>query len=64
MAIEPNDSITVNIAIESRDAIFDETRFSSIPKPNSLVPTTVAPNDNQGHGDVVEVRRSTLCLWH
>ena len=47
----------VNTVIESRDAIFDETRFSSIPKPNSLVPTTIAPNDNQEHGDIVEIRR-------
>ena len=44
--------------IESIDAIFDETRFSSIPKPNSLVPTTMTPSDSQGHGDIVEVRKS------
>jgi len=41
MVIEPNDSITVNTVIEARDAIFDETRFSSISMPNSLVPTTM-----------------------
>ena len=58
MVIEPNNSITVNAVIEPRDAIFDKTRFSSIPKPNSLVPTTMAPNDDQGYGDVMEVRRS------
>jgi len=58
MVIEPNESITVNTVIESRDAIFDETRFSSIPKPNSPIPTTMTPNDNQRHGDIVEVRRS------
>jgi len=58
MVIEPNASITVNTVIESRDAILDETRFSSIPKPNSLIPTTMTPSDSQGHGDIVEVRRS------
>ncbi|GJZ25553.1 zinc finger, CCHC-type containing protein [Tanacetum coccineum] len=30
--IEPNDSIAINSIIESRDAIFDENRFSSVPK--------------------------------
>ncbi|GJR78358.1 putative ribonuclease H-like domain-containing protein [Tanacetum coccineum] len=32
--IEPNDSIAINSIIESRDAIFDEHRFSSVPKPS------------------------------
>ena len=58
MVIESNTSITVNTMIESIDAIFDETRFSSIPKPNTLVATTMTPNDDQGHGDTAEVRRS------
>jgi len=56
--IEPNDSITVHTVTESRDAIFDEIRFSSIRNPNSLAPTSMASNDNQGHGDIAEVRRS------
>jgi len=58
MVIKPNASIMVNTMIESKDAIFDKTRFSSIPKPNSLVPTTITPSDSQGHGDMVKVRRS------
>jgi len=58
MVIKPNASIMVNTVIESIDVIFDETRFSSIPKPNSLVLTTMTPSDSQGHGDIVEVRRS------
>nr|GEZ00636.1 zinc finger, CCHC-type [Tanacetum cinerariifolium] len=40
--IEQNDSVNINSIIESRDVIFDEHRFSSIPKPSqrSLVKGT------------------------
>ncbi|GJZ33049.1 zinc finger, CCHC-type containing protein [Tanacetum coccineum] len=40
--IEPNDSVSINSIIESRDAIFDENRFSSVPRPSqrSLVNRT------------------------
>ncbi|GKA99917.1 zinc finger, CCHC-type containing protein [Tanacetum coccineum] len=40
--IEPNDSVAINSIIESRDAIFDENRFSSVPRPSqrSLVKGT------------------------
>ncbi|GKC58695.1 zinc finger, CCHC-type containing protein [Tanacetum coccineum] len=40
--IELNDSVTINSIIESRDAIFDENRFSSVPRPRqrSLVKGT------------------------
>ncbi|GJZ81209.1 zinc finger, CCHC-type containing protein [Tanacetum coccineum] len=40
--IEPNDSVSINSIIESRDAIFDENRFSSVPRPSqkSLVKGT------------------------
>ncbi|GKA94609.1 zinc finger, CCHC-type containing protein [Tanacetum coccineum] len=30
---EPNESISINSIIESKDAIFDENRFSSVPRP-------------------------------
>ncbi|GJU77745.1 zinc finger, CCHC-type containing protein, partial [Tanacetum coccineum] len=36
--IEPNESILVNSIIESRDAIFDENRFSSVPRSNLRIP--------------------------
>ncbi|GJY96103.1 hypothetical protein Tco_0512464, partial [Tanacetum coccineum] len=36
--IEPNDSVSINSTIESRDAIFDENRFSSIPRPKDIIP--------------------------
>ncbi|GJR04311.1 zinc finger, CCHC-type containing protein [Tanacetum coccineum] len=32
--IEPNDSVSINSIIESNDAIFDENRFSSVPRPS------------------------------
>ncbi|GKB39216.1 zinc finger, CCHC-type containing protein [Tanacetum coccineum] len=32
--IKPNDSISINSTIESRDAIFNENRFSSVPGPS------------------------------
>ncbi|XP_076955003.1 uncharacterized protein LOC143629677 [Bidens hawaiensis] len=34
--IEPNDSVSINTIIESRDAIFDEERFTSIPHPTDM----------------------------
>ncbi|GKD19257.1 zinc finger, CCHC-type containing protein, partial [Tanacetum coccineum] len=36
--IEPNDSVSVNSIIESKDAIFDENRFSSVPRPSLRIP--------------------------
>lgn len=38
--LEPNDSIAIHTVIESRDALFDETRFSSITRSNDIVPNT------------------------
>ncbi|GKE08765.1 zinc finger, CCHC-type containing protein [Tanacetum coccineum] len=36
--IEPNDSIAINLIIESRDATFDENRFLSVPRPSLRIP--------------------------
>ncbi|GJX85145.1 zinc finger, CCHC-type containing protein, partial [Tanacetum coccineum] len=36
--IEPNDFVSINSIIESRDAIFDENRFSSIPRSKDIIP--------------------------
>nr|GFA62281.1 zinc finger, CCHC-type [Tanacetum cinerariifolium] len=36
--IEPNNSVSINTIIESKDAIFDENRFSSIPRPKDIIP--------------------------
>jgi len=58
MVIEPNASIIVNIVIKSIDAIFDETTFSLIPEPNTLIPTFITPSDGQEHRETMEVRRN------
>ncbi|GKD68324.1 zinc finger, CCHC-type containing protein [Tanacetum coccineum] len=36
--IKPNDSVAINSIIESRDAIFNENRFSSVPRPSLRIP--------------------------
>nr|GEZ09086.1 zinc finger, CCHC-type [Tanacetum cinerariifolium] len=36
--LEPNESVSINSVIESRDAIFDENRFSSVPRPSLRIP--------------------------
>ena len=36
--IEPNEYVSVNSIIESRDANFDENRFSSVPRPSQRIP--------------------------
>nr|GEW38900.1 hypothetical protein [Tanacetum cinerariifolium] len=38
--IEPNDSVSINSIIESKDAIFDENHFSSIPRPKDIIPNS------------------------
>nr|GEY63847.1 hypothetical protein [Tanacetum cinerariifolium] len=50
--IEPNDSISINSTIASRDAIFDENRFSSIPKPKDIIPN-VQESQMDDHTDDV-----------
>ncbi|GKE18528.1 zinc finger, CCHC-type containing protein, partial [Tanacetum coccineum] len=46
--IEPNDSVSINSIIESRDAIFDENRFSSVPRPSLRI-----SNGTEDIGDLV-----------
>ena len=53
--IEPNDFVSIHTIIESRDALFDEKRFSSIPKHLSQL-----RNINQGtHNDLHVVPLNT-----
>ncbi|GKA78207.1 zinc finger, CCHC-type containing protein [Tanacetum coccineum] len=50
--IEPNESVSINSIIESRDAIFDENRFSLIPKPKDIIPN-VQESQMDDHTDDV-----------
>ncbi|GKC61502.1 zinc finger, CCHC-type containing protein [Tanacetum coccineum] len=36
--IKPNDSVSINSIIESRDVIFNENRYSSVPRPSLRIP--------------------------
>jgi len=67
MVIEPNEFISVNTVIESRDGIFDEKRFSSIPRPRNADLNHLEKeqnkvqyirNDNVENNDVPQCRRS------
>ncbi|GJT10875.1 zinc finger, CCHC-type containing protein [Tanacetum coccineum] len=55
--IEPNDSVSINSIIESRDAIFDENRFSSIPRPKDIIPNSVE-SQRDDHSDDVPIEGS------
>ncbi|GJV54812.1 zinc finger, CCHC-type containing protein [Tanacetum coccineum] len=49
---EPNDSVSINSIIESRDAIFDENHFSSIPKTKDIIPNSDESQLNDHSDDV------------
>nr|KAJ0227703.1 hypothetical protein LSAT_V11C100011740 [Lactuca sativa] len=63
--LESNDSVSVNTVIESRDAIFDEERFTSIPRPRDMIhqssskSATQAEDVSGGASSVPEPRNST-----
>nr|KAJ0213553.1 hypothetical protein LSAT_V11C400214640 [Lactuca sativa] len=63
--IESNDSVSVNIVTESRDAIFDEERFTSIPRPRDMIQQSFSKNTTQsedvsgGTSFVSGLRKST-----
>nr|GEX87480.1 zinc finger, CCHC-type [Tanacetum cinerariifolium] len=50
--IEPNDSVSINSIIESRDVIFDKNRFSSIPRPKDIIPN-LDESQRDDHSDDV-----------
>ncbi|GKB04515.1 zinc finger, CCHC-type containing protein [Tanacetum coccineum] len=50
--IEPNDSVSINSIIESRDAIFNENHFSSMPRPKDIIPN-LKESQRDDHSDDV-----------
>ncbi|GJS39842.1 zinc finger, CCHC-type containing protein [Tanacetum coccineum] len=50
--IEPNEYVSINSIIESRDAIFDENRFSSISRPKDIMPN-LEESQRDDHSDDV-----------
>nr|GEY37460.1 zinc finger, CCHC-type [Tanacetum cinerariifolium] len=50
--IELNDSTSINSIIESTDAIFDENRFSSVPRPKDIIPNVQEPQMDDHTDDV------------
>nr|GEW48691.1 hypothetical protein [Tanacetum cinerariifolium] len=59
--IEPNDLVTINSITESRDAIFDENKFSSVPRPSLRIPNetkdiggSVVPEEKEAINDEVD----------
>ncbi|XP_074282784.1 uncharacterized protein LOC141607327 [Silene latifolia] len=61
--IESNRSIAVNTVIESRDTIFDENRFSSLPRPKDIVSLNNGTNEEninfEPQDESPEIRRGT-----
>nr|GEX28046.1 hypothetical protein [Tanacetum cinerariifolium] len=50
--IEPNDSVSISLIIESRDAIFDENHFPSIPRPKDIIPNSYKSQRDDHSDDV------------
>ncbi|GJV73453.1 zinc finger, CCHC-type containing protein [Tanacetum coccineum] len=50
--IEPNDFVSIKTIIESRDAIFDENRFSLIPRPKDIIPNSDESQRDDHSNDV------------
>ncbi|GKA06365.1 retrotransposon protein, putative, ty3-gypsy subclass, partial [Tanacetum coccineum] len=55
--IIPNDFVSINSIIESKDVIFDENRFSSIPRPKDIIPNSVESHRDD-HSDDVPIKGS------
>ncbi|GJV62248.1 zinc finger, CCHC-type containing protein [Tanacetum coccineum] len=51
--IEPNDSVSINSIIDAKDTIFDENRFSSIHRPNDIIPNLDESQRDDHSNDVL-----------
>ncbi|GJR48863.1 zinc finger, CCHC-type containing protein [Tanacetum coccineum] len=58
---EPNKSVSINSIIESRDAIFDENRFSSVPIPSLKISNRT--EDTGGSVVPKEVTEEDVTFW-
>nr|GEX83175.1 zinc finger, CCHC-type [Tanacetum cinerariifolium] len=56
--IEANEYISVNLIIVSKDAMFNEKRFTSIPRPKSLIPSLSEDQIGETPVETPTVRRS------
>ncbi|GJW11057.1 zinc finger, CCHC-type containing protein [Tanacetum coccineum] len=63
--IEPNESVSINSIIESRDAIFDENRFSSVPRPKAINDEidSIMGNNTWVLADLPPVGKLMGCKW-
>nr|GEU63610.1 hypothetical protein [Tanacetum cinerariifolium] len=50
--IEPNDLVSINSIIESRDAMFNENSFYSIPRPKDIIPNSDESQKDDHSDDV------------
>nr|GEW09261.1 zinc finger, CCHC-type [Tanacetum cinerariifolium] len=61
---KPNKSVFINSIIESRDAIFDENRFSSIPSPKDIIPNSDESlrddHSNDVPNEILEPRKEAI----
>nr|GEY14882.1 zinc finger, CCHC-type [Tanacetum cinerariifolium] len=57
--IEPNDSVSINSIIKSSDAIFDENCFSSILRPNDIIPN-LDESQRDDHSDDVSSEKEAI----
>nr|GEW66932.1 zinc finger, CCHC-type [Tanacetum cinerariifolium] len=64
--IKPNDSISINSIIESRDAIFDENHFSSIHRPKDIKPnlqeSQIDDHTNDVPNEILEAKKDAA-FW-
>ncbi|GJU69147.1 zinc finger, CCHC-type containing protein [Tanacetum coccineum] len=58
--IEPNDSVVINSIIESRDVIFDEHRFSSVPRPSQR---SMVKGIEDSSGSMFSEKTSDEIVW-